>query len=185
MNQKTLASLIILIVAFAVVWWMVLPAWSDFSAARDLKIRKAGDLAKQNLILEKVENWKKDFEANKDGIERAAEALPPDMNLPQLVSLTDELAKQSGLVVLSYEASELKKDSRVVVLSDSSAPPLVEKFKKTIVESEFLGTYDSLLKFLIGLESALRIGDVDQLSIAPADKAGQFEMFLGIKFYNK
>lgn len=182
MSQKTLAGIIIFVIAFVVFWWLLLPAYFDFSAARVLKAQKENDLAKQNLILEKVGKWKEELESNKDNVARLAEALPAESDLPRLISLADNLAKQSGLIVVSFDIKETEENKRTAIIG-SSLP--VQKFGTTIIEGKFQGSYESLLKFLGGLENSLRSGDVNKLEISPAKDSNNFDAFLRVKFYRE
>lgn len=182
MSRNYLEAFAILIIAFALGFFLLLPKTQEL---RDLQTRVQGKIAE---LKERGEYYAglrvmvDDLNYHREGLEKIGTALPEGADAAAVMGFAQTAAMQSGLAVkgadYSYSAPEvpvdMSADMPVDVSVDANAglPPAEVFSKKYVISMELTGNYGSLKNFLSIIERSSRLIAVESLDIGSKSEIG-------------
>jgi Tfp pilus assembly protein PilO len=169
LSARSIIATILILGSIALGYFVVWPKWNDYSVA---KAELNTSLAKQDQLKqaqEKMTNFLSEYKQHSADAARLQQALPLSSNeMHNILNNFDTLTKSSGLTLgeLSVEDS-LQADQ--LGASAYSIQPI-----DLSISGE--GTYDAFKNFLSGLESNLRIVDINSVTMNGEDASMKFNL---------
>ena len=148
--------LILVMVAAAVTFWVLLPLWYSTQAALELKKENENNLAQRKQLTANLERLIGQYNERASDLASFSRAIPVGQNIPELLINLEALASENGLIFsgVNFKPKDLK------------APNI----KTLIMEIRVKGSYPAFQNYLKAVEKSLRLFDVISISfngIAP------------------
>lgn len=171
MNKTLISSLSFILILFAVVYFGILPIWSEIKLVKETIISKEGKIESEKLIVEELKRISQILDSNSENMEKLEKAMPEKDLKPELLKIMENVTSQNGLVLenISIESS----DDDIVLSenkNDLSQPGEemgnTEKsvsFRKVKINLGVSGNYSSFKNWLNAIESSLRITDISRI----------------------
>lgn len=136
--------------AIALVFWLLLPLYSDTKSALELRKQNENNLSDRLKLSANLESLIGQYNERLADIESFSKVIPEGENIPELLVGLEDLASGSGLAFTSvnFKTKDLK-------------API---FKTLVMEIKVKGSYPNFKNYLENMEKSLRIFDVVSVS---------------------
>lgn len=165
MNSKLIINSVIFIILFLVIWFVLIPVWSDVSALRKEVSLKKTSIELEKKIIEKLNSINEVLDTQKSNVERLEQAIPSLEFKPELISIMESLANQNGLSLTSV-GIELSSESAGSVSNRKGSAVSKDSISKLSVNIVASGTYSSFKSWLEAVQKSLRILDISKITFA-------------------
>lgn len=159
-------ALALFVGAFVIFFDFVQPVYGDLMTSRGQLLSEQGTLQNESSTIAKIQTIMSQY--NDEGVDQdqVSQALPVGTDLANAITQLYGLAEVSSLTVQNIGISVTSQNGRSGTGGPQTASMLATHPTGTIAFAITAdGTYEGLLNFLSGLESNLRIFNVQQLSI--------------------
>lgn len=182
-NNMVLTILAGLVAVILIVAFLMRPAWSELQelGTEIPKEEQARDLTVEDI--KNLESAKEFFENNAQSVETVNTAVPIEPEVPAILAILEDLAKDSGVFLTSFSPQQFggqQAASTAAAPGQQANPPGVESIEIT---ANFRGPYNSLINFLYSLERSLRLVDVKTITVTSS--GGALEGNISFKAYYK
>lgn len=180
MNTKLITNFLVFSSLFLIVWFVVLPVWSDISAVRSEIKSKQGTVDLERRVIEKLNSISQVLDEKKPSVERLEQAIPTSELRPELLSIMENLASQNGMSLKSISVDTAPEDTssskRSAKIENGVAESASLKNVKINVSSS--GSYSAFKSWIGAIEKNLRITDISKISFSipeKKDESGKLE----------
>lgn len=166
MNKKLLINLAVFGALAVVLWFITWPAWGAFSAARkEVSIKQKAVEAERQAVA-KLNSANRVLESQRANVGRLEEAIPALESKPELISILENLASQSGLNPISINVTSPQGGPGVKSVKKSASSNQLISGALTTLRADliFVGTYGAFRTWLEAAEKNLRLLDVITIS---------------------
>ena len=161
LNPKNITIFLLLFVALLLGYFGVLGKWSEIGT-RGLALNQAQislDAAKNDLVhakdlLEFHENLSEKARS------RVIQALPMELDLPNLLVQADRIAAESGVLLNDFSVREAARPTGFAIKSESVGLP------SSLLTFRAKGEYTSIKEFVRTLEKFLRVIDIETILLS-------------------
>jgi Tfp pilus assembly protein PilO len=172
MSRNYLEAFAILIIAFALGFFLLLPKYQESQAAKARIEEKKAEIKARADYYAGLGAIMKDLEHYGENMEKINTALPDSLDAPAVMNFAKEAAMQSGLFVKGVDYSGAgSPPSSDETLSSGTSP-----LNSYSVSVKLTGTYSGLKNFLSIIERSSRLIAVSSIGIqAEEKKEGEIE----------
>jgi len=150
MNQSLIKYVIIPITLFAaslvIVFWLLLPMWSDAKAALEIKKQNEINLTDRRQLSANLEKLVNQYNGRISDIALFEKSIPAGQNIPEILINLEALASENNLI---FGGIEFK-------TQESKFPGV----KTLVMDLKLKGSYPAFLNYLKAVEKSLRLFDV-------------------------
>ena len=167
MNLKNypLFTLLALVISGAIIFFLILPKYQSYSGIKKEVAARLAEFQSQEEYISRLRSTHERIENYQESLAKIQSAIPEKRLLPDLLSLFQETASQSGLIMEkvtpSFVASDLVKDIRV-----------------TRINLTLKGDYAGLKNFIKTIEKSARLIEVDSVYFRYPEKGTLFTFSL-------
>lgn len=196
MNKQLFIFLIIILAIALLIWQFFWPAFTVVSQTREELRAWQDKLSQAQSLNEKLAGLKKKYQNLEKEVQRVADALPKNQDIPALLVQLEAMTSQNGLILnsvaFSFPETPKKKSaagsqepslaaspaaaSTPSLSQSSSAAALPPNVKIVGIELNLSGNYNSLKNFLKAVENSLRIMDVTAVDFGSSGTGGSETM---------
>lgn len=186
-NTIVLTALSGVIAVILIGVFLMSPAWSELQklGTEIPQEEQARDVSAEDI--KNLESAQKFFEDNAQSVETVNVAVPIEPEVPAILAILEDLAKQNGVFLTSFSPQQFgtpggstASSATVQGQQQQANPPGVESIEIT---ANFRGPYNSLINFLYSLERSLRLVDVKTITVTSS--GGALEGSISFKAYYK
>lgn len=171
----TITAAILIIASFAVGYFVTTPAWAKYSQNKTALSKANTDHENLQQSLAAMRSYLDSFKSRSKDVTTANLALPvKSLDIANLTSSIDGLAKASGIILSNFSAQETRGISEAVKPENS--------IQAVTISLSATGTYASLRNFILRLESNLRIMDLSHIALK-ADDSGVIQYDINFNTY--
>lgn len=138
-------------------WAWTLPSYQAASALKTVLEEKQLELTKKQEIIEKIRDWKREYDQRADDIAEFQKIIPNKKKIEEIVIVLEQVTSQSGLQMLTMEVTEQKS------LAAAAYDPVA-------FNVSLRGGYESLKVFLSQIEKNIRLLDVISLEVVRSNE---------------
>ena len=150
MNQSLIKYVIIPITLFAaslvIVFWLLLPMWSDAKAALEIKKQNEINLTDRRQLSANLEKLVNQYNGRISDIALFEKSISADQSIPEILIHLEALASENSLI---FGGIEFK-------TQESKFPGV----KTLVMDLKLKGSYPAFLNYLKAVEKSLRLFDV-------------------------
>lgn len=167
MNFKNypLFTVIAFAISAAIIFFLILPKYQSYGEIKEEVVARLAEFESQEEYISRLKSTHERLESFKDSLVKIESAIPEKRLLPDLLSLFQEAASQSGLIMEkvtpSFVASDLAKDIRL-----------------TRVNLTLKGDYAGLKNFIKTIEKSARLIEVDSVYFTYPERGTLFTFSL-------
>ena len=168
MSRNTIINLVLAAVLAGVGWFGIKPAAGGIFDLRGRIEAKKETTRLQEEIVGKLNGASQLLSSNQEAIAKLEQALPGNVQLPELITVMDNLASQNGLALGELDI--------VLPLADQArerrgeAAGENEPFKTVKINFKANGTYSAFKNWLKAVEQNLLLLDVGRISFQTIEK---------------
>ena len=173
MNKRLITNTIVYAILVLTVWFVAVPVRSGFRVEMKEIALKKQTISLEKQVIDKLNSINQILDSQKDNVARLEQAIPGDELKPELLSIMESLANQSGLALITIEVDipTSNAGTRAVARTNETGSAGSLKTLKTLkITMQVLGTYSSFKSWLEAIEKNLRISDVSSISFAVGKK---------------
>ena len=174
-KQKLISSLILLLLAVAIGFFLLKPAYSQVKNLRaEIRIKEESLTAKQKLF-EDIKRLETKLEEIKEETKRVFYALPTEADIAGLLVQLETIASQNGMI---FESVNFTKEEPVEEAPSRGRRTRVAlpAYKTLMIYVETTGTYNALENYLKAVESNIRLTNIGDITFSPAQATGGVEL---------
>lgn len=160
------------------VFLLLLPLYNRIAVFRANIAEKEKVIAESNYLIQKTDQWRDQISERETSIEKLNLALPSEKAIPDFIVSLRSLTGSSGVILNDIK---IQADKRVSAGNKSN----VEEFNVIL---EINGTYSAFKSWLDGLETNVRVADIQSINFEPIIDSGSsvLNFTVGLKvYYNK
>ncbi len=172
MSRNYLEAFAILIIAFALGFFLLLPKYQESQAAKTRVEEKKAEIKARADYYADLGAIMKDLEHYGENMEKINTALPDSLDAPAVMNFAKEAAMQAGLFVKGVDYS----GAGGLSSSDEASSSGVSSLNSYSISVKLTGTYSGLKNFLSIIERSSRLIAVSSVGIqAEQKKEGEGE----------
>jgi len=180
--SKITISLISLVLAAALVFFLVIPFWSSVKVLKQELVSKKEEATKIEELLTKTQQLNQEYQEVSVDTEKIFLALPSEEDIPRLLVQFDSLAASNGLLFESIGFGEIAEEERGKASRDETGQLSVSQAKRTVfsflnlpLDVNISGSYEAFRLYVDALEKNIRSMDVNGIKFT-SQKVGQGEL---------
>lgn len=186
-NTIILTALAGLVAVILIAVFLMSPAWSELQklGTEIPQEEQARDVSVEDI--KNLESAQKFFGDNAQSVETVNTAVPIEPEVPAILAILEDLAKQNGVFLTSFSPQQFGGQANNAAAAPAAGgsnqqadPPGVNSVEVT---ANFRGPYTSLINFLYSLEHSLRLVDVKTITVTST--GGALEGNISFKAYYK
>ncbi len=155
-NQSLIKYVIVPIILFAaslaIVFWVLLPLWSDARSALEVKKQNEINLTDRRLLSANLEKLINQYNGRVNDILLFEKSVPAGQSIPEILINLEALASENGLI---FGGVEFK-------TQESKLPGV----KTLAMDLKLKGSYLAFTNYLKAVEKSLRLFDVTSVSFS-------------------
>lgn len=168
-----LVSLTFLIAAFIVYFDVVSPAYGDMQALRGKAASEQNILLQEASTTQQVQQLVASYKSESQTAGTVALALPSEEDISGALNQIYGIAGTNNINILTMNIALAPVIASSTTEMDVSAPSIVKPLDSISFAIEANGSYEDFKNFLSELETNIRIFDMKNISIQPAQSAPQ------------
>jgi len=137
---------ILFIAVAAIIFWILLPLWSDVQAVAELKNANKDNLAQREKLAANLQRLIGQYNERADDFASFDKVIPVGQNIPELLVSLEALASENNLI---FSAVDFK-----------SSGSGTSDIKTLAMDIKVKGSYPAFQNYLKAMEKSLRIFDV-------------------------
>jgi Tfp pilus assembly protein PilO len=157
MSRNYLEAFVVLIVAAALGFFLVIPKYQELQEIRRQVVEKTAEIKNRQNYYADLAAMAADLDQYRSGFEKIDSALPDNLDAPALMSFAQAAALQSGLAVKNIDFG-----------GASPSSPSGEEgltLQKYGISIQLEGSYANFKNFLSIIERSSRLAAVDSISV--------------------
>lgn len=165
-----LAALLFLAAAFVVFFDLVQPAYSEVETARGRLAGEQASLASEKSMVQQVQNLITAYSNQSQGQENVGLAIPVGEDVAGALTQIEGIAANENVAIanIAIGSPELGAQSAASGGKGSSTVQIVKPISAFTLKLSGTASYEAIQNFLVGLETNIRIFDVEGFSITPS-----------------
>lgn len=164
-------ALVLILGGFAVFFNLLQPAYGELISLRGELIAREGLATHQEEVVEQVKKIVSSYDNGLESQKVIDQVLPGRPELANAIGQVNGLLRLNSLLPQSFGISTTNPQPSTPVMDERGVPqPALSITGKLILKIRATGSYEDFKKFLQALETNIRLMDVDELAIIPADK---------------
>ena len=167
MSRNTIINLVLAAVLGAAGWFGIKPIAGDIFDLRGRIAVKKEATRLQEEALGKLNAARGLLSSNQEAIEKLEQALPEAVQIPELITIMDNLASQNGLALGELDIVLPREDARA---RGEVAESAGEAFRTVKLNFKASGTYGAFKSWLKAVEKNLLLLDVGRISFQVMEK---------------
>lgn len=180
--SKIAISLIGLVLAAALVFFLIIPFWSSVQALKQELVSKKEEVTKIEELLAKTQQLDQEYKKVSEDAEKIFLSLPIEEDIPHLLVQFDALAAANGLLFESIGFGDIADEEKVRTSRNETSQSSAGQAKRTIssfsslpLDVEIIGSYEAFRLYVDALERNVRSMDVNGIKFT-SQRVGQQEL---------
>jgi len=157
--SKKFIIIVSLLSAVLIVFFGILPRYSEAVSLKDQEAAKTTELRQQESYLEEIKILSREIDSRAEGLKKTNTALPEESDLLSVLNFIVKSGSQNGIIVKNIGAI------LVNPLKDGSG------LEEVSFDLSLIGSYPSFRNFLTSLEKSSRIISIEKVFINQEDSA--------------
>lgn len=159
-KDKNLLGAIMVAAAAFLVFYFVLPNYDETKVFKKAVTERESLLKSRKEIMGQLDNLKKDYQKNKEEIDKISIIIPAEKHIPELVSAIENIAGTTGLALTTFN------------ISDNFNKEADKEVRSLNLNAKLVGSYDAYRGFIAVIETSQRLIDVEISKITRDEESG-------------